>query len=130
MSKNVIAVVDDLFFASKIRGAAQQAGVPIIFGRSVDAVLEAVRRDPASLIIVDLHTQKVDPLVLASRLKGDDQTRSVPLIGFFSHVQVELQREATDAGFDQVMPRSAFVKRLNEILSTDYADYTDKNLDG
>jgi CheY-like chemotaxis protein len=129
MSKKVIAVVDDLFFASKIRGAAEQAGVPITFGRSVDAVIEAVRRDPASLIIVDLHTQKVDPIGLATRLKGDDQTRSIPLIGFFSHVQVELQREATAAGFDQVMPRSAFVKRLSEMLSTDYADYTDKSLE-
>lgn len=119
MSKNVIAVVDDLFFASKIRGAGEQGGVPVTFARSVDALLDAARRDPPSLIIVDLHTKKIDPIELAVSLKGDDQLRSIPLVGFFSHVQVELQQAAMVAGYDRVMARSAFVNKLAEMLSAD-----------
>jgi CheY-like chemotaxis protein len=125
MSNNIIAVIDDLFFASKIRGTGEQAGVTVIFARSADGLFEIARRDPISLIIVDLHTQKIDPIALAASLKGDDQLRSIPLIGFFSHVQVELQQAATSAGYDRVMPRSAFVNNLVKILSTDYADSTD-----
>jgi len=41
----------------------------------------------------------------------------VPVVGFFSHVQTELQRRAEEAGFDHVLTRSAFTKRLPEILS-------------
>ena len=122
MSKNVIAVVDDLFFASKIRGAGEQAGVTITFPRTLESLLEAARRDPIALVIVDLHAQKIDPLRLAASLKGDDQLRTILLVGFFSHVLVELQQAATAAGYDRVMPRSAFVKRLGEMLSTDYAE--------
>lgn len=125
MSIQVIAVVDDLFFASKIRGTGEQAGVKVTFARSADGLLEIARRDPIGVIIVDLHTQKIDPIALAATLKGDEQLRSIPLIGFFSHVQVELQRAATAAGYDRVMPRSAFVNNLNTILSTDYADEPD-----
>lgn len=125
MSNQVIAVVDDLFFASKIRGTGEQAGVKVTFARSADGLLEIARRDPIGVIIVDLHTQKIDPIALAATLKGDEQLRSIPLIGFFSHVQVELQRAATAAGYDRVMPRSAFVNNLNTILSTDYADEPD-----
>jgi CheY-like chemotaxis protein len=54
---------------------------------------------------------------LAKQLKADEQLRSIPLLGFFSHVQTETQRQAEAAGFDQVMPRSAFSKQLGDILS-------------
>jgi hypothetical protein len=46
----------------------------------------------------------------------DESLRAVPLLGFFSHVQTELQQRAKEAGFDRVMPRSAFSKNLAEIL--------------
>ena len=80
-------------------------------------MLEAARRDRPALIICDLHSQKVDPMDLAKQLKADEQLRSIPLLGFFSHVQTELQHQAEEAGFDQVIPRSAFSKYLGEILS-------------
>ncbi len=117
MPRNIIAAVDDLFFASKIRGTAEELSVTVRFARSVDDVLEAARRESPTLIICDLHSHKVDPMGLAKQLKGDEQLRSIPLLGFFSHVQIELQRQAETAGFDQVMPRSAFSKYLGDILS-------------
>src|ERR1700687_1003 len=122
MPRLVIAVVDDLFFAAKIRGTAEQLGFAFKFARTAEALTEAARRDLPSLIICDLHSQKVDPNGLAKLLKADEQLRSIPLVGFFSHVQTELQREAEQAGFDQVWPRSAFTKHLPEILSGEKSD--------
>jgi CheY-like chemotaxis protein len=117
MTGNILAVVDDLFFASKIRGTAEALGVTVRFARSVKATIEGARRDRPSLVICDLHSQKVDPVELANELKADEQLRSIPLLGFFSHVQTELQRQAEAAGFDRVLPRSAFTKNLGQILS-------------
>lgn len=117
MAASIIAVVDDLFFASKIRGTAEALGVPLQFARSIQAIIDAARLEPPSKVICDLHTHKVDPLELARQLKSDDRLRSIPLLGFFSHVQIELQRQAEAAGFDQVLPRSAFTKNLGRILS-------------
>jgi CheY-like chemotaxis protein len=117
MTGNIIAVVEDLFFASKIRGTAEALGVTVRFARSVDAMIAGARRDRPSLVICDLHSEKVDPMELAKELKADEHLRSIPLLGFFSHVQVELQREAEAAGFDRVLPRSAFTKNLGGILS-------------
>jgi CheY-like chemotaxis protein len=116
MPRNIIAVVDDLFFASKIRGTAEELGVTASFAGNIDAALEAARRDQPSLIICDLHSRKVDPMELARQLKADEQLSSIPLLGFFSHVQTELQRQAKTAGFDQVIPRSSFTKTLAEII--------------
>src|SRR2546425_5061274 len=116
MNRYVIAVVEDLFFASKIRGTAEQLGVSVNFPRSLDAVVEAAQRDQPALIICDLHSQRIDPIELARQLKADEQMRSIPLVGFFSHVQTELQSRAEDAGFDCVMARSAFTRSLSQLL--------------
>src|SRR2546430_15301950 len=117
MPRNVIAIVDDLFFASKIRGTAEQLGVSVSFLRNTESLNQAVLRDQPSLIICDLHSQRVDPIELAKHLKADEQLRLNPLLGFFSHVQTELQRKAREAGFDVAVPRSVFTRDLNDILS-------------
>ncbi|HEX8141718.1 MAG TPA: hypothetical protein VF553_03925 [Pyrinomonadaceae bacterium] len=116
MSQYVIAAVEDMFFASKIRATAEHLGVEVRFLRSADDVMAAVRETPPALIIVDLHSQRCEPFTLALRLKADAQSRSIPLIGFFSHVQTALQRSAESSGFDRVMPRSAFTRHLSELL--------------
>ncbi|HYO62276.1 MAG TPA: hypothetical protein VER08_01325 [Pyrinomonadaceae bacterium] len=118
MNGRVIAAVDDLFFASKIRGTAEQAGVSVEFPRGADALAaSAGGKDVPGLFVFDLHAARFGDLyALAARLKQDERLRGVPLVGFFSHVHTELQRRALDAGFDRVLPRSAFTKRLPEIL--------------
>ncbi|HLL16081.1 MAG TPA: hypothetical protein VK388_13540 [Pyrinomonadaceae bacterium] len=116
MSGSVLVAVDDLFFAAKIRATAGHLGVEVVFPRSLDALVEAARDDAPPLVIVDLHLQRYDPFAVALRLKSVEALRETPLVGFFSHVQIELQRRAEDAGFDHIMPRSAFTKRLPEIL--------------
>jgi CheY-like chemotaxis protein len=117
MSRTVLAVVDDLFFASKIRGTAEELGVTVKFARNTEALLNAARRDQADLIIFDLNSERNSPPEMARQLKADEQLRSIPLIGFFSHVQVELQQDAQAAGIDRVLPRSVFTRDLAEILS-------------
>lgn len=108
MSGVVIVVVDDMFFASKIRAVAEAVGVPISFPRNKEALIDEARE--AQLILVDLHNQKIDPVELARELSG------VKLIGFFSHVETELRQNALAAGYDSVIPRSVFARDLAEIL--------------
>jgi PleD family two-component response regulator len=116
MSQYVIAAVDDMFFASKIRATAEHHAVEIRFPRSADALVAAVHEDPPALIIVDLHSQRCEPFSLAERLKADERARSIPLLGFYSHVQTALELRAKESGFDRVMTRSAFTRQLSEIL--------------
>ena len=122
MSQTVISVVDDMFFASKIRAVAEAASVEISFPRSQEAVVSKARETKPGLIVVDLHNQRIDPVALARELKVDEELRGIKLLGFFSHVQTELQRNAVAAGFDRFIPRSVFARELEQILTTDYTD--------
>ena len=116
MNRRVLAAVDDLFFASKIRGAAEQLNVSVDFAKTADALFDAAKTDVPSLVILDLNSERADALALARRLKADEQLRAVPVVAFLSHVQTELQTRAEEAGVDHVLSRSAFTKRLPEIL--------------
>ncbi len=122
MGQAIIAVVDDMFFVSKIRAVAEAVGVEISFPRSREALVQKARETKPRLIVVDLHNQKIDSHALANEIKADEQLRDIRLLGFFSHVQTELQRNAIAAGFDQVIPRSAFARDLGKILTTDNTD--------
>jgi CheY-like chemotaxis protein len=119
MNRRVLAAVGDMIFASKIRGTAEHLNVTVEFARSEDGLFDAAKSEVPSLIILDLHATQLDPFALAVRLKADEQLRGVPVVAFFSHVETELQRRAVEAGIDRVLPRSAFTKRLPEILSGD-----------
>jgi CheY-like chemotaxis protein len=116
MPRNIIAAVDDMFFASKIRATAEALGVGIKFHRRLDSLIVAASEQAPELILVDLHNEKVDAIELARELKTNESLKAIPLLGFFSHVQTELQRQALEAGYDRVIPRSVFSRDLGMIL--------------
>ena len=118
MARNIVAIVDDMFFASKIRATAEALGVEIAFPRTKDKALEKIREGRPDLILVDLHNQRLEPIDFATALKSDTNLQTIPLLGFFSHVEVELQKRASAAGFDKVIPRSAFARDLAVILES------------
>ena len=117
MTRRVIAAVGDMFFASKIRGTAEQLNVTVDFARTEAGLFDYAKAEVPSLIILDLHETRFDPVQLAARLKADEQLRAVPVVAFFSHVEVELRRRALEAGVEHVLPRSVFTQRLGGILS-------------
>ena len=117
MVRIVTAVVDDMFFISKIRETGKALGLIVNFPRNLDGLRATLAEDVPQLIVVDLHHQKLDAVQLALELKTNETIRPVPLLGFFSHVEVDLQRQAVQAGYDEVLPRSIFFRDLAKILA-------------
>jgi PleD family two-component response regulator len=117
MIRTVVAVVDDMFFVSKIRATGKALGMIVKLPRTVEAFRAITNEEPPAMIVVDLHNEKMNPFDLASEIKGDERLKNIPLLGFFSHVQVELQRRAREAGYDEILPRSLFARDLANILA-------------
>jgi len=106
-----------MFFAAKINGAAEIAGVKITRVRSASDLIAYVEKNSAGLVIIDLNSSKLDPLRTIRYLKSKAELKAIPVIGFVSHVQADLINAAQRAGCDHVMPRSAFSKKLPDLLS-------------
>jgi CheY-like chemotaxis protein len=114
--KKAVAVLNDLFFRVKIQEAAKQAGLEITFVQSQEEALVQARSQPA-VIILDLNDVRAEPLHTIEKLKSDDATRNISLLGYVSHVQTDLIKAAQEKGCDVVMARSAFSQNLPKILS-------------
>src|SRR5215216_4296788 len=116
-SERVSVVVDDMFFAAKINAAASQAGRQVERVRSREQLTrDDIAENPPSLLIVDLNSERLDPLETIKYFKSQTVLSAVPLVGFVSHVQTDLIRRAQAAGCDYVLPRSAFTQLLPEIV--------------
>ena len=112
----VIALVDDLMFLSRIREAARGHGLEVKPARTAaDAVAGA--RAGAGLVIMDLDSPRLPVAATLAELRGDASLAALPVVGFFSHVEAQRGREAAAAGCTTVLPRSAFVQKLDALLA-------------
>ena len=113
----ILAVLDDLMFSSKIKTAANQLGVDLRFSRSVDGAIETMRKTPTTLVIFDLNNQLLEPLAIVAKMKEDPALAAIPTVGYASHGQTDVINAARQAGVGEVLPRSAFVQQLADILT-------------
>lgn len=115
-TQEIATLVDDMFFAAKINNAASACG------RAIDRIksqeqLAALAANPPALIIIDLNSDRLDPLDAIRFLKANTDLATVPIVAFVSHVQTDLIRSAQAAGCDYVLPRSAFTQLLGDIVA-------------
>ncbi len=110
----VVALVDDLFFQSKMLETARQVGAALKLVTTADALQSEVQTQAPALVIVDLNARS-GPVEAVERLRATGY--AAPVLAFLSHVQVELAERARAAGCDEVLPRSKFTQQLAAILA-------------
>jgi DNA-binding NarL/FixJ family response regulator len=112
----VVALVDDLMFLSRIREAAKGRALEIQPVRTAaDAVAGA--RAGARLVILDLDSPRLPSADTLAALRAEPDLTGLTVVGFFSHVEAQRGREAVAAGCTTVLPRSAFVQKLDGLLA-------------
>ncbi len=99
----VVAISSDLLLGSKVEAMLSAAGHEVTLSPSLaTASLEGVE-----LIVADLDAE--DPQTLASA--------DIPVLGYYSHVEVETKQAADAAGIDLAVPRSRMARELPELVA-------------
>lgn len=94
-------------FSSRIMNTAQSLGAAVKLIRDPNKLAD----EPGRQVIVDLNQEGA--IAAAADWK---ESHGGPVIGFVSHVDVEIIELARQAGIDQILPRSRFVQILPELL--------------
>jgi DNA-binding NtrC family response regulator len=115
----IVALIDDIFFQAKLLETAKQVGVELRAFATPDALEAEIARTTPRLVVVDLNAAS-EPFKALERLQASGG--KIPLIAFFSHVQVDLAKRARAAGCSDVMPRSKFTQNLATILARAKSD--------
>jgi len=111
----VVVAVSDVFFLAKVHDAVKQAGAELKLARTVEEGLAAAWAG-ADMVVVDLNDQGLAALELVGALRAEEAFGELPIVGFLSHVQVDLKAQAEEAGVTEVVARSVFSAKLPEIL--------------
>lgn len=98
----VAAIVPDLMLASRVQESLRAAG------HEVTVAPSPAEAEGAEAIVCDLDS--VDA--------GQAVATGVPVLGFYSHVEVETKRRAEAAGVDVVVPRSRMARELPALLES------------
>lgn len=94
----VVAVATDLMLGSKVEATLSAAGHEVTLSPS----LQEAPLDEAELIVADLDAENPEALV----------GLGIPVLGYYSHVDVDTRRAAEAAGVDLVVPRSRMAREL------------------
>ena len=102
MKRKIVAFVPDLLDRSKVAGAGD-----VTFVARPEQLAESAASSGAEMAVVDLTRPGVVDVI------GDIP---VPVIAFANHTRRDLMEAAVAAGASQVMARSAFFGRLDELF--------------
>jgi hypothetical protein len=97
----VVAVATDLLLGSKVEATLTAAGHEVTLAPALaESPLEG-----AELLVADLDTENPEALV----------GLGMPVLGYYSHTDVDTRRTAEAAGVDLVVPRSRLARELPEL---------------
>jgi DNA-binding NarL/FixJ family response regulator len=113
VTKTIVACVEDLFFRSKIEATARHLNVPLRFA-DAESLGETAADPKTAGIILDLSANG-EPLAAVRKLRSANK-HDLPIVGFLSHVDRELARQAEAAGVTHVLPRSQFSENLPDLM--------------
>jgi DNA-binding NarL/FixJ family response regulator len=118
-SPRIFVVCSDLMFSARIREAGAAHGGVFEFISSAGKFEEAISNLQAELLLVDLHHPALGgPAAegLIQKLRPDPRSKGAYAMAWGAHTETEMLKSAERAGFDKVMPRSAFVKEMPEVV--------------
>jgi len=104
----IVAVTPDLLLGSKVEAMLSAASHDVTLS---PALAEAPLGD-AELLVADLDAENPDALV----------GLGIPVLGYYSHVNVETRQTAEAAGVDLVVPRSRMARELPQLAEGLLAD--------
>src|SRR5438270_4605904 len=112
----VVALVDDLMFASRMAGMLGAQGYDVVIGGTVDAVRHGARGRTADGILVSFASPFLDWHGAIQAIRTDAILRDVPLLAFGPHVDREARAAAKAAGANRVVTNGAFFARMVAIV--------------
>ena len=110
----IAVFIRDLIFETKIKSTAQSLGIGAATVRSIVDLDSLLASASVRLLVVDLNSAGpagLDGIRAAKKLTG------LRVLAFVSHVDAELASLASEAGADEVLPRSRFTAQLPELLT-------------
>ena len=99
----VVSIANDLMLSSRVEEGLRAAGHEVVTVSSVDGA----PLDGAEAIVADLDAADAEALAATG----------LPVLGYYSHVDVDTKARAEAAGLARVVPRSRMSRELPDLIA-------------
>ena len=113
----VAALVQDLFFRSRIAEATRHLGLVALIEEHADAFEETVREERPGIALIDLGLRGVDWVGAVRHLRSDPAFATLPIIAFGPHMDLEARERALAAGCTEFLANSKLATDLAHVVA-------------
>ena len=106
-----LVAVSDVFFYTKVRDALKPQGYQLEKARTQGEVAEKAGALHPAAIILNINDETLDAFTALETLKGDDRSKTIPILAFANHEEVDNWRRAQHLGVTKIVSRNEFSSR-------------------
>jgi len=112
-----ILLTPDLLFGSNVQGMLAAAGHQVELARGEGELRDALVREPADVIVVDLTGDALQGVQVIADLRTEGFVTGTRVLAYYSHVEPGVRDLALAEDFDLVVPRSRMAREGAELVS-------------
>jgi len=113
--KSILVAVSDIFFYTKIRDALRQ-DYALERMRGLQEIIQRAAGERPSAMIVNLNEDTFDAFLAVSEIRAQDSLKSVPILAFANHEEVDAWKRAKELGVNKVVSRNEFSSRMRALV--------------
>jgi DNA-binding response OmpR family regulator len=117
MMKKILALVDDLLFASRIEGALQANGYAVRIAPVATATASIAREWEPDGIVVSFGVPFQDWEGAIRAIRAEPSLAETPLLAFGPHVDTAGRAAAATAGATRVVTNGVFFNRMPDVIA-------------
>ena len=112
----ILVAVSDVFFYTKLRDALKPQGYQLEKARTQDEVSEKAGTLRPAAVVLNINDESLDAFKALEALKGDDRSKTIPVLAFANHEEVDNWRRAQKLGVTKIVSRNEFSSRTLELV--------------
>ena len=112
----ILVAVNDVFFYTKIRDVLLPQGYLIERARTQDDVSLKVASLQPSAVVLNMNDEKLDAFRALEQVKSDTRSKTIPILAFANHEEVDTWRRAKELGVTKIVSRNEFSSRTRDLI--------------
>jgi len=114
--KTVLVAVTDIFFYTKVRDALTSSGYKLERARSQEDIAGKASAVHPSAVILNMNDDTLNAFQALETLKSDPNFKTIPILAFANHEEVETWKRAKSMGVTRIVSRNEFSSRTKDLV--------------
>ncbi|MBM4138654.1 MAG: response regulator [Nitrospira sp.] len=115
--KTVLVGINDIFFYTKVRDALLPQGYKLEKARAQQDVLEKASTTHPAAVLLDMNDRIVDAYQALKTLKTDPRFKTIPILAYANHEDVDTWNRAKALGVTKIVSRNEFSARTRDLVN-------------